>query len=270
MARGVALQAPRSNPARGASAARLDTLLAAESPEGIRLLLRPAGLTARAMAFAIDALIRIAIYFVVLTTLAGGGGLALALAWIGLFLIEWLYPVVFELSAAGATPGKRAMKLQVVMDNGLPVTPGASLLRNLLRGADFLPALYAFGILCLLLRRDFKRLGDLAAGTLVVHRPPAAPVVAPFAGPPLEPPRPLSAAQQNAIVQWALRVPRLTAPRAEELARLADSALPPPHDAAVPAPAGSTAAPPAADSATGRLLAMAQWLLGHRAGGTAR
>ncbi len=88
------------------------------------------------------------------------------------FLLEWLYPVAFELTRWGATPGKRALGLKVVMDNGLPVTPAASLTRNLLRVADFLPFLYGFATVCLLTRRDFKRLGDLAAATLVVYQPP--------------------------------------------------------------------------------------------------
>ena len=56
-----------------------------------------------------------------------------------LFALEWLYPVVFELTPSGATPGKRVFGLRVVMDNGLPVTPAASMTRNLLRAADFLP-----------------------------------------------------------------------------------------------------------------------------------
>ena len=63
--------------------------------------------------------------------------------------------------------------LKVVMDNGLPVTPAASLTRNLLRVADFLPFGYGFAIVSMLLRRDCKRLGDIAAATLVVHEPQA-------------------------------------------------------------------------------------------------
>ena len=55
-----------------------------------------------------------------------------------LFLLEWFYLVVFELSLAGATPGKRVMGIAVVMDNGLPVNDtAASITRNLLRAADF-------------------------------------------------------------------------------------------------------------------------------------
>jgi hypothetical protein len=97
--------------------------------------------------------------------------------------------------------------LTVVMDSGLPITPAASLTRNLLRGADFLPSLYAFGVLSMLFRHDFKRLGDIAAGTLVVHAPQ---VEAARAPPPPAPARApavaLSARAQAAIVAWAGRV----------------------------------------------------------------
>ena len=86
------------------------------------------------------------------------------------FALEWLYPVAFELSRWGATPGKRVMGLKVVMDSGLPITPAASFTRNLLRVADFLPMLYGFALASMLIRKDFKRLGDIAAATLVVYR----------------------------------------------------------------------------------------------------
>ena len=65
--------------------------------------------------------------------------------------------------------------LVMYKDNGLPVTPAASLTRNLLRAADFLPFCYGFAIVSMLLRRDFKRLGDIAAATIVVHEPRAVP-----------------------------------------------------------------------------------------------
>jgi uncharacterized RDD family membrane protein YckC len=147
----------------------LDTVVSAVTPEGVRLVLRPAGLTARCYAFLLDTLIKLAVIYVfeILTLFAGGIGIALTL--ILLFALEWFYPVAFELTRWGATPGKRSLGLRVVMDNGLAVTPSASLIRNLLRAADFLPFLYGFAVVSMLLRRDFKRLGDLAAATLVVY-----------------------------------------------------------------------------------------------------
>jgi uncharacterized RDD family membrane protein YckC len=226
---------------------RLDTLLRVETPEGITLPLRAAGVVPRTLAFAVDALIRLALVIVGSMVLGSLGGIGGAFYLVLLFLLEWLYPVAFELSRRGATPGKRVMALRVVMDNGLPPTLAASLLRNLLRVVDFLPLAYATGLLSMLLRRDFKRLGDVVAGTCVVHEGSAAPHTGAPAAEPAEPAVALSRAQQTAIVDWALRTPRLTAARADELALLAAPVL-----------------PPGPGSPGQRLLALAQWALGRR------
>jgi hypothetical protein len=171
---------------------------------------------------------------------------------ISYFLLEWAYPVLFELGRGGATPGKRSMGLQVVMDSGLPVTPGASVVRNLLRAADFLPFLYAAGALTLLLRADFKRLGDLAAGTMVVHSEPVrlhGPIPA---ADPLRPVRPLTPDEQTTVVAWAGRGARLTPARFEELAQLARPLVSPPG------------VEYSEEVVTRRLLGVAHWVLGHR------
>jgi uncharacterized RDD family membrane protein YckC len=229
---------------------RLDTLVHAETPEGIALALHPAGVAPRFWAFVIDLLIRAALMIVVAIALAALGGVGRALTLVAYFLIEWLYPVFFELRKSGATPGKRSQGLRVVMDSGLPVTPGASLLRNLLRAADFLPFGYAFGFLSMLTRADFKRLGDIAAGTLVVYARSAS-----LDGPlpeasPIPPARPLSSREQAAVVAWAGRAGRLTPERLGELALLAT-------------PVSGTNGRSSKES-TSRLLGVAQWLLGHR------
>jgi len=231
---------------------QLDTVYSAETPEGIALALRPAGPVARGLAFMIDAALRLALFLLCVLVAALLGAMAPAFGFIAFFAIEWLYPIVFELALAGATPGKRMLGLQVVMDSGLPVTPAASVTRNLLRTADFLPALYAFGLAAMLLRQDFKRLGDLAAGTLVVHtQPPALHAGVPDA-PPLAPRRPLSPREQTAVVSWASRSSTLTRERFAELAELAHDVLP--ADAAADAEGGHS----------GALLGVAQWLLGRR------
>ena len=231
---------------------RLDTLYTAETPEGIALSLRPAGLVSRSMAYLADFGIRVVIFFIVAMVAAAMGGMGQALLLITIFFMEWLYPVVFELAAGGATPGKRMLGLRVVMDSGLPITPAASMTRNLLRGADFMPFLYALGVTAMLTRRDFKRLGDLAAGTLVVYSdsvnlhgevPKAVPIA---------PVRPLTPREQAAIVSWAGRSSRLTPARLEELARLARPIV---SDAASPVTDQNTSAP---------LLSVAQWVLGER------
>jgi uncharacterized RDD family membrane protein YckC len=230
--------------------ARLDTRYAAETPEGIALWLRPAGVVARLYAYLADFAIRFVFFSICWLFLVFLGRLGVGLGLLLFFLLEWLYPVVFELSPGAATPGKRMVGLSVVMDTGLPVTPAASLTRNLLRAADFLPSFYAFAALSMLWRHDFKRLGDLAAGTLVVHAPTSEGARgAPPPAPARPPAVPLSARAQAAIVAWAGRVTRLTEARADELAEIA-----------VP-----VVAPRAMRGDRIRALAgVAHWLLGRR------
>lgn len=228
----------------------LDTVVEAETPEGIVLELRPAGMSARFYAFCVDWLVRMMIVYagMMIATFLGGIGFAF---WIILFFVlEWFYPVFFELARGGATPGKTAMGLKVVMDNGLPVTPAASITRNLLRVADFLPFGYAFAIVSMLVRRDYKRLGDIAAATLVVHRPRAAPRIALETVAPLAPVRPLAPHDQAAVIALAARAPTLTGERLDELAGLA---------AEVSGDRGY-----AGPQVTRRVLGVAQWLLGKR------
>ncbi len=147
----------------------MDTTRAYATPEGIVLQLRLAGPTARACAWAIDFGIRLALYMVIMMIGAFFGGLGMAAILIGMFLVEWFYPVGFEVHS-GATPGKKAMGLQVIHDNGTPISLPSSLIRNLLLTADFMPLMYGAGLLTMLSNRRFQRLGDLAAGTLVVYR----------------------------------------------------------------------------------------------------
>jgi uncharacterized RDD family membrane protein YckC len=228
----------------------LDTVVSAETPEGILLELRPAGLSARFYAFTLDWLIRLAIMYAAAMAVAFTGGIGVAFWFILFFALEWFYPVAFELTTSGATPGKRVFGLKVVMDNGLPVVPAASLTRNLLRAADFLPFLYGFAIVSMLLRRDCKRLGDIAAATIVVHEPRAVPRITLDDVTPVMPSMSLAPQDQAAVIALAARAPRLTAERLDELAALA---------ATVSGDAGRSG-----PEVTRRVLGVAQWLLGRR------
>jgi uncharacterized RDD family membrane protein YckC len=228
---------------------RLDTLTSAETPEGIALALRPAGVVARAGAFAIDLMIRGALMLVVSMSLAPLGRFGTGLALILWFALEWFYPVLFELLPSGATPGKRALGLRVTMDSGLPVTPAASLLRNLLRTADFLPFAYGLGLATVLMRSDFKRLGDIAAGTIVVHVQRATLHGALPEATPTAPAQSLSPRAQAAVIAWAGRSTRITEARLAELAQLA---------------APVTGVNAASREAVLRLLSVANWLMGKR------
>jgi len=235
----------------------LDTTLLAETPEGIAIVLRPAGAVARSLAYLLDFLIRFVVWLVTAGLLGGVKGVGVGVMLVVLFALEWLYPIVFELLPGAATPGKRALGLQVMMDTGLPVTPSAAVTRNLLRVADFMPVAYAFGLLSMLLRSDFKRLGDIVAGTLVVHADKVRLAGALPPADPLAPRVPLTRPQQVAILHLAGRARRLTAERVDELATLAESALPPANYA----PGGANPAPIRPGP---RLIAVAQWLMGQR------
>ncbi len=228
----------------------LDSAVAAETPEGILLELCPAGISARFCAFLIDWLIRgVALYAAALVAaVLGEIGFAF---WIVLFFVlDWFYPVIFELGRMGATPGKRVMGLKVVMDNGLPITPAASVARNILRAADFLPFFFGGAVVCMLTRPDGKRLGDIAAATLVVHQRKAAPKATLDMVTPLAPVLKLSSRDQNAVIALAARAPSLTLERLNELAGLA-------------APVQG-AEKRSDEEITRRVLGVAQWLLGRR------
>jgi uncharacterized RDD family membrane protein YckC len=159
---------------------QLDNTAEVETPEHVRFRFHVAGPTRRAWAYLIDGLIRIAILLAVellmvlatggngwsVKAIAGGGGLLF------LFLIEWGYFVFFEGAWNGTTPGKRLLKLRVVKEGGYPLSFADAVLRNLLRTADFLPLGYLLGLLVMIWDGRFMRLGDRAAGTMVVIEDP--------------------------------------------------------------------------------------------------
>ena len=228
----------------------IDTILSAETPEGIAISIRPAGFAVRATAFLIDATIRVFFLMTCATMLAAGGRFGSGLFYILLFVLNWLYPVIFELTPAAATPGKRMLGLVVLMANGLPITPAGCLIRNLVRFVDVLPLFYAFGIVSILLRGDSRRIGDLAGGTIVAYRHDVQPAGSLADAEPIPPPIALSRRQQIAIMAFGFRVGRLTPQRAEEIAELASAAV---------------AGTPARLSLTARLVGVARWLHGERA-----
>ncbi len=191
-----------------------------ETPEGIDLILRPAGVLPRALAFAIDLGIRAALLLVLFLLISLLGTLGQGLGAILLFLVTWWYMVLFEVLNQGRSPGKKILGLQVIHEDGTPIGWAASLTRNLLRFVDMLPFAYCLGILSCLNSTRFQRLGDIAAGTLVVYRdtPPSPPQLpeaeaerAPFA---------LSLEEQRALLSFAERQSGLSAARRLELASL--------------------------------------------------
>jgi len=145
------------------------------TPEGVELELVLAGLASRFIAELFDALIlgAVLVALIVAAALAGGGAGALILVVVlgGFLLITVVYHVAFEVLAGGRTPGKRWAGLRVVLDGGGPVDLRASLVRNLIRLIEGIAFLYVPAIIAVLATRRNQRLGDLAAGTLVVREP---------------------------------------------------------------------------------------------------
>lgn len=199
-------------------ASPLDTRLRIETPEGIDLILRPAGVVVRALAFSIDLGVRGLLLLGMYALFSMLDQLGAGLTAITLLLLNWWYPVLFEIFNQGRTPGKQMMGLRVVHDDGTPVGWASSLIRNLLRMVDMLPFGYALGAVASLNHAHFKRAGDLAAGTLVIYRdqpwqrpvlPQAPPSIAPFV---------LTLDEQRAIIELAERQEQLSPARTQELA----------------------------------------------------
>ena len=226
----------------------LDTARDVPTPEGIELSLRLAGPVSRALAWLMDLIVRLGVMTAFAIVLGALGKFGWGLFLILWFALEWLYPTVFEVYFGGATPGKKSLGLIVLHDDGTPVRLAASFTRNLLRAVDFFPALYGVGLMTMLLNQDFKRLGDIAAGTVVVYRDPAMRHAAVPTAPPAPPPAPLSLVEQRALLDFATRAGNLTSERAEELASLA------PHLTGGQQGAGALA----------RLMSIANYLIGRR------
>ncbi|WP_159566042.1 RDD family protein [Budvicia diplopodorum] len=198
----------------------LDTVRDITTPELIEIQLHPAGFLPRAFAFMIDTAIRWLIMAIIAIPSAFIGKSGIGIFLIMLFLVEWFYPVIFEVLNRGRTPGKYAIGLKVLHDNGTPIGWSASIIRNFLRFADFFPLFYLFGLISMLLNKEFRRLGDIVAGTLVVY---SVPTTSRFTVPeaqPINPNFPLSRETQKMLVSFAERTPGLTKPRQEELAAL--------------------------------------------------
>jgi uncharacterized RDD family membrane protein YckC len=148
------------------------------TPEGVDLEVTLAGVGSRFVAGVIDQLLRWAVLLALVALLAvleattgadGFSGAGVVVLIVAIFLVQFGYDVVFETRAAGRTPGKRWTGLRVVKIGGAPVGFVTSALRNILRIVDSLPGFYLVGMVSVLLTRNNQRLGDLAAGTIVVR-----------------------------------------------------------------------------------------------------
>jgi uncharacterized RDD family membrane protein YckC len=152
--------------------------LSIETPEQVALEFPLAGVGSRFLALAVDMGLQSAIALVALATVGGawsilrpgrGGPWFLAVLVIVAFLLFYGYFAGFEAFWHGQTPGKRLVGLRVLSVTGRPARVDEAILRNLLRVIDQLPGVYAIGIVTMLVSSRNQRLGDLAAGTVVVH-----------------------------------------------------------------------------------------------------
>ncbi|MDQ3855705.1 MAG: RDD family protein [Chloroflexota bacterium] len=157
----------------------MDSSYSITTPENVQLEFPIAGLGSRFLAALIDSLALGTVLLVALIaglivafgggTVSGAGTIAvLAILVLVLFCIVFGYYIVLETVWSGQSLGKRALGLRVIRDDGLPLNFTASVIRNLIRIIDLLPGAYGFGVIAMFLNRRWKRLGDLAAGTLVV------------------------------------------------------------------------------------------------------
>jgi len=224
----------------------LDTAHEVYTPEGVALRLPAAGPVPRALAWGIDFCIRMALLMVCSMVFGVLGSAGMGFYLVCMFIVVWLYPIVCEGMFDGQTPGKRVLHLRVISSDGAPVGWLAACVRNLMRTVDMLPFGYACGLLSGLLDPSGRRLGDLVAGTLVVH-------VLQYRGSiqllgdlhAARPLQPLLPSEQAAVVAFAERVGQLTPERRIELADIASVAT------------GATGA-----AGVQQLLGISNWLLG--------
>jgi uncharacterized RDD family membrane protein YckC len=154
-----------------------DDVLTITTPEGVDLQLVLAGVGSRFGAALIDLIIQIVLIAAITVAfdtagiLSGWGTLVYITV---LFVVVFGYDIAFEVLSSGRTPGKRLNGLRVVRDGGFPVGFVSSAIRNTLRLVDFLPTSYIVGCAAILITERNQRLGDLAAGTLVVRERRAA------------------------------------------------------------------------------------------------
>ncbi|HEX3687346.1 MAG TPA: RDD family protein [Gaiellaceae bacterium] len=150
--------------------------LTIDTPEGVPLELTLAGVGSRFASALLDYILQFVILVALALVLGYGAGFSpgsssvSAAFWVvGFFAVFWGYDVAFEVLNSGRTPGKAANGLRVVRESGAPVTFGPSAVRNVIRIIDLLPGTYLVGITSILVTKRNQRVGDLAAGTLVIR-----------------------------------------------------------------------------------------------------
>lgn len=152
---------------------RMRDVHAVRTPENVVFEFELAGLSTRALGWAVDVCVMAVLVGLSATVSSVFGlvlaGFAKALYFVALFAIQWGYGAVLEWRWQGQTVGKRLVGVRVLGSNGLAISIGQAALRNLLRVVDILPGGYLLGGLSVLLDSRCRRFGDIAADTLVVR-----------------------------------------------------------------------------------------------------
>jgi uncharacterized RDD family membrane protein YckC len=142
------------------------------TPEGLSLAITLAGLGSRAAAAIIDTLIIAVLIAVAIVPFGSTPGTAIRIFQIAMpFALFFGYHMVFETIGRRQSPGKRLLGLRIVKTDGSPARGVDSVIRNLIRLVDFLPSFYLIGIISVFATSQNQRLGDLAAGVVVVTEP---------------------------------------------------------------------------------------------------
>lgn len=162
----------------------MDEKISVKTPEFVSITFQPAGLGSRAAAFIIDQMIIFILHIILLFALLFSVELfdifdyvylylsnyfLLAIFIILIFIIQFGYFIILEFKTGGRTIGKRLVGIRVVQDNGHSITFLSSFIRNTVRLIDALPVGYFIGLVMIFAHAKHKRLGDIAAGTIVVH-----------------------------------------------------------------------------------------------------
>ena len=151
-----------------------EDVLTITTPEGLEMQVPLAGLGSRFIATMVDLALKglaVTLVAVVLVPLLGITGVAITIA--VTFTVYVGYDILFEVARGGQTPGKKSAGIRVVRSLGRPIDFSSSAIRNVLRVVDGLPFLYIPGTIAILVTKRNQRIGDLAAGTLVVREPRA-------------------------------------------------------------------------------------------------
>jgi uncharacterized RDD family membrane protein YckC len=149
---------------------RYEDAISMQTPEGVTIELTLAGVGSRFVAAIIDHALQLAIVIAILVSVGlTQNVVAFAVGTVFTFVTFFAYDIIFETRASGRTPGKRLTGLRVVKTDGRPVDFRASAVRNLMRLIDILPGAYLVAIVSVFLTKKNQRLGDLAAGTLVMR-----------------------------------------------------------------------------------------------------